>query len=217
MGKRVLTSSGRVIDLDKGEGVETIPPESLMLEKHSYGAYLPSQSFSVIFNERLTTIRKGHGQFFDDPEGERQLIMEIQGMKKFPRVFPVSLDQNYHNGDVYYTIYLTIQGVSHKLVLTYDEDHPEYQMSAVIEYPRLDTSKMIGHWYSNDKPCYLKNWSRSWTALKVATQMRFWLEDYYNGEDRNSSYDDDEFDRIFGKTNRVWEEMKGNQNPWRFF
>lgn len=141
-------------------------------------SYLHPQSFSVMFNGRLTTITKDHGHFFDDPDGERRLLTEIQGMKKFPRVFPVSLDQNY-NGDVYYTIYLTINGISHKLVLTYDQDHPEYQMSAVIEYPRLDGSRMIGHWYGSGKPCYIENWNRSWTALKVATQMRFWLEDYY--------------------------------------
>jgi hypothetical protein len=216
MSKRILTSSGKVIDLDKGDGVESIPPESLEMEKHSYGAYLPSQSFSVIFNGRITVIEKGRGQFFDEPAGERRLLSEIQGMKRFPRVFSVSLEQKY-NGDVYYTIYLTINGVSHKLVLTYDEDHPEYQMSAVIEYPRFDNSRMMGHWYGADKPCYIQNWNRSWTALKVATQMRFWLEDYYNGKDRNSSYNDDEFDRVFGKTDRVLEEMKRSQNPWRLF
>ena len=37
MEKRILTSSGKVIDLDKGDGVETLPPESLTMEKHSYG------------------------------------------------------------------------------------------------------------------------------------------------------------------------------------
>lgn len=35
--KRILTSSGKVIDLDRGDGVETISPESLTMEKHSYG------------------------------------------------------------------------------------------------------------------------------------------------------------------------------------
>jgi len=179
--------------------------------------YLPSHSFSVIFNGRMTTIRKGRGQFFDEPDGERRLLSEIQGMKRFPRVFSVSLDQKY-SGDVYYTIYLTIDGVSHKLVLTYDQDHPEYQMSAVIEYPRLDSSRMIGHWYGGGKPCYIENWNRSWTALKVATQMRFWLEDYYNGTGRSFSHRDDEFDRTFRDANSMLEEMrKRNQNPWRLF
>lgn len=179
-------------------------------------SYLSSQSFSVVFNGKLTTIRKGNGQFYDTPMGERKLLMEIQGMKKFPKVFPVALDQNY-NGDVYYTIYLTINGISHKLVLTYDHDHPEYQMSAVIEYPRLSTSKMIGHWYHDGKPCYLENWNREWTALKVATQMRFWLEDYYN-DSKNISYDNYEIDRIFRESDRVMEEMrKRNHNVWRFW
>ena len=76
---------------------------------------------------------------------------------------------------------------------------------------------MVGHWYSDGKPCYLYQWTRSWTALKTATQMRFYLEEYYNGSDRDFSYKDDEFDRIFGKTNRVFDEMKRSQNPWRIF
>lgn len=37
MEKRILTSSGKVIDLDKGDGVDTIQPENLTMEKHSYG------------------------------------------------------------------------------------------------------------------------------------------------------------------------------------
>lgn len=191
MSKRILTSGGNIIDLDRGEGIESIPPESLQMDKHSYGAYyLPSQSFSVKFNGMFTTIRKGYGQFFDKPEGERRLLTEFQDMKKFPRVFPVSLGQR-HNGDVYYTIYVTINGISHKLVLTYDRDHPNYQIQAVIEHPRLDRSRMIGHWYSEGKPCYIENWKRSWTALKVGTQVVFWLNDYYGDYDDDSNPFDD--------------------------
>ncbi|HJT10433.1 MAG TPA: hypothetical protein VJ771_06595 [Candidatus Nitrosotalea sp.] len=188
MGKRVLTSSGRVIDLDKGEGVETIPPESLQMEKHSYGAYIPSQSFSVIFNGQTTMLMVGYNQFIDDESGRRRLLTELQEMKLFPKSFPVYLSQNHVNGSIYYTVYMTIKGISHKVIMTYDSDHPNYQINVEIEYPKLSMAKMRGHWYRDGKPCYLHQWNRSWTALKTATQIRFWLEDYYNS--RDSGYTD---------------------------
>ncbi|TBR08523.1 MAG: hypothetical protein EPO62_06490 [Candidatus Nitrosotenuis sp.] len=214
MGKRVLTSDGKVIDLDKGTGIEHLPPESLAMEKHTYGVY--SNYFSVIFNGTMINIQTGQGQFFDGESGMRRLINEMQEMKLFPKMFPVSLSQNSVNGDVSYVIYMNINGVSHKVVLTYDRSHPEYQINAIIEYPRLNTSKMLGHWYSDGRPCYIHSWTRSWTALKVATQLRFWLEDYYNdsGYVRDYEY---EMDRIMRESDRIINEINRKQSFWRFW
>lgn len=54
MTKRVLTSNGKVIDLDKGTGIEQLPPESLAMEKHTYGS---TTSFSIIFNGSVSDER----------------------------------------------------------------------------------------------------------------------------------------------------------------
>ena len=213
MAKRILTSSGKVIDLDRGEGVESIPSESLAMDKNTYGAH--SNSFSVIFNDALINIETGQGQFFDDNPGMRRLINEMQEMKLFPKSFPVSLNQNSINGDISYTIYMNINGISHKIVLTYDRDHPEYQINAVIDYPRLNTSRMLGHWYSDGRPCYIHSWTRSWTALKVATQIRFWLEDYYNDSGYSRDYES-ELDRVLRENQRMLEDMKPKHGFWRF-
>lgn len=213
MVKRILTSSGKVIDLDRAEGVESIPPESLAMEKHTYGS---STSFSFIFNGSVTYIQTGFGQFFDEESGMRRLITEMQEMKLFPKTFPVSLSQNPSNGDISYTIFMNIEGTKHKIVLTYDCDHPNYQINAVIEYPRLSTSRMLGHWYSDGRPCYIHNWSRKWTALKVATQMRFWLEDYYNNSEYGRDYESD-IDRILRENQSILDDMKRKQSFWRFW
>jgi hypothetical protein len=37
MTKKVLTSSGKVIDLDKNESIENLPPDSLVMDKKTYG------------------------------------------------------------------------------------------------------------------------------------------------------------------------------------
>lgn len=212
MTKRVLTSNGKVIDLDRGTGIEQLPPESLAMEKHTYGS---STSFSVIFNGSVTYIQTGFGQFFDEESGMRRLVTEMQEMKLFPKTFPVSLSQNPSNGDVSYTIFMNIGGITHKIVLTYDHDHPDYQINAVIEYPRLNTSRMLGHWYSDGRPCYIHSWTRSWTALKVATQIRFWLEDYYNDSGFGRDYES-ELNRILRENQRILEDMKPKHGFWRF-
>lgn len=36
--KGVITSDGNIIDLDSDNGVQNLPPESLVMEKRSYGA-----------------------------------------------------------------------------------------------------------------------------------------------------------------------------------
>lgn len=208
MGKRVLTSSGKVIDLDRGEGVESIPPESLVMEKHTYGAYAPS--FSVILNGNITAIRGGYGQFYDTPIGERRLLTEMQEMKFFPKTCPVYLGQNYVTGDVYCAVYMTIKGISHKVVLTYDPDHPNYQINVIVDYPKLNTSRMLGHWYGEGRPCYIHAWNRFWTMLKTATQVRFWLEDYYN----DSRYDRN-IDDLLRESQRIVDDLNNRTSFWR--
>ena len=210
MGKRVLTSTGKVIDLDRGEGVESIPPESLAMEKHSYGAYAPS--FSLILNGMMTSVRTGYGQFYDTQIGERRLLTEMQEMKLFPKAFPVNVGQNYATADIYCTIYMTINGIQHKVTLTYDRDHPNYQINASIDYPRLSPTKMVGHWYSDGRPCYIHAWNRSWTMLKTATQVRFWLEDYYGDKGYDRTIDD-----IMRESQRIIDEIDRKSSFWRSF
>lgn len=205
MGRQALTSNGSVIDLDREDNVESLPPESLAMSKETYGAgCLPSPSFSVVFNGEVTYVRKGFGQFYDTAAGERKLMTEIKQMKRFPKVYPVRLSQNHSNGDISYNIFMNIKGISHKVVLTYDRDHPNSQIKAIIEYPKLDHTRMNGHWYIDGKPCYIEFWNRSWTALKVATQVRYWLEDYY---DDNSPYNRDFM--TLRETQRILHELRG--------
>jgi hypothetical protein len=213
--KRVLTSSGKVIDLDRNDGIESLPPESLAMEQHTYG-FLHPQSFSVVFNGRIVDIECGQGQFYDSPLGARRLLMELQEMKLFPKMFPVRLEQNYINGDISCIIYMTVNGISHKVVFTYDHDHPENQISVSIDHPELDRSKMSGHWYADGRPCYLHIWNRSWTMLKTATQMRFWLEDYYNDSEYGRNYKSDIY-RILRENQRTLDDMKRTQRLWRFW
>ncbi|MDE1764939.1 MAG: hypothetical protein KGI27_01560 [Thaumarchaeota archaeon] len=187
--KRVLESTGKIIDLDRGEGVESLPAESLQMDKHTYGASSHTTPFSLIFNGSFVDVVGGHNQFFETTDGARRLILELSEMKKFPRVFPVSLHQNYSTGDVYFIIYVRINGIEHKLRLTYDYRHPLVKMEVVVEYPDLDQRYMQGHWYGRNLPCYIHYWTKDWSALKVAVQMCFWLHDYYNDRNgRNPEY-----------------------------
>lgn len=38
MSKRILTSNGKVIDLDRDTDVESLPADSLAMDSHTYGA-----------------------------------------------------------------------------------------------------------------------------------------------------------------------------------
>lgn len=176
----------------------------------------------VKFNGEITYIETGFGQFYDESSGMRRLVKEIEEMKIFPNCFPVSLSQNKSNGNVIFTIHMTVRSIIHKITLTYDQDHPQYQIEAIIEYPVLDMSRMYGHWYGVDKPCYIENWTRAWTALKVATQMRFWLEDYYNGDYArryDASYDRTDLNHVLAEARRNVAELerRNKQSFWRFW
>ena len=150
----------------------------------------------VKFNGKITYIEQGHGQWFDTPTGENRLVnLELFAMKDFPKVYTVSLHQDPHNHQLYYVIFMRIRGIEHKITLKYAKDHPLHEMDVTINYPILDNSRMPHHWYGDKKPCYVEYWNSSWTGIKVATQLRRYLEDYYNGTyaDRryttNSRYD----------------------------
>lgn len=134
--------------------------------------------FTVIFNGIQLDIQEGAGQWFETATGRRRLIAELQEMKHFPRVYEVSLHQDYR-GDIYFIIFMRIAGTEHKVRMMYDSTHPDYHIDVTVEYPRLNMNRMVGHWYGENKPCYVLTWRRDWTAMKVATQLRMWFEDYY--------------------------------------
>lgn len=174
----------------------------------------------IEFNGGLVETLTGFGQFYDTPNGMKRLHAEACEMKHLPKTFLVSLHQNRIVGDVYFKIYMPVRNVNHEVRLVYDREHPQYQINAFIDYPRLDMSRMHGHWYSDGRPCYIENWTRKWTALKVATQVRFWLEDYY--KDKSSSnqnyrgYDDARVMAALMESQRIREQMKPRRF-WRFW
>lgn len=180
---------------------------------------MTSPSFSVKFNGDIVNIETGYGQFYETGVGARRLLNEIREMKLFPKMFPVSLSQNKINGDISYTIFMQVNEIPHKVVLTYNRSHPDYQINVDIEHPRLSMTRMVGHWYSDGRPCYIHDWTRKWTALMAATQMRFWLGDYYDGYnfDYNRRYDPAEADRLFLESERIIREIKRRQSFWRFW
>lgn len=175
MGRRVLTSKGEVKDLDKTPDLSEIPAESIVMDKHTYGAVPNSPFFSV---RDLDIVSGGH-QFFDSKVGLSRLIFEIHEIKSsFPHYCEVVQDDD--SRDVSLILYIDFNDRQHKVIITYDEDHPNFAMKAFVEYPSLSHNVMQGHWYGEKEPCYIHSWNRSWTALKVATQMCFWFYDYYN-------------------------------------
>lgn len=174
MGRRILTSRGEVKDLDKAPDLSEIPAESVVMDKHTYGAN-PNSPF---FSAHNLLRKRGGDQFFDSEEGLRRLLFEIEEMKSFPHNYEIVQDEN--SRDVAFILYINFNEIQHKVIITYDTYHPNFAMKAFVEYPRLSTSMMRGHWYGEKEPCYIHSWNRSWTALKVATQMCFWLYDYYN-------------------------------------
>ncbi|MEO9310265.1 MAG: hypothetical protein ABI337_08240 [Nitrososphaera sp.] len=218
MGKRILTSSGKIIDLDREDDVEAIPPESLQMDKHTYGACSPPTHFSIIFNGSLVNIGGRHNQFFETEDGARRLVLELKEMKKFPRVFPVSLQQDYETGDLYFVVYPTINGIQHKLRLIYNRMHPHVKMDVMVDYPDLDHRYMQGHWYGRNRPCYIHYWTKDWSALKVAVQMCFWLHDYYNDMyGRGPNYyvrQTNNTNDLLKEINRILQQMN-DRNFWR--
>jgi len=175
--KGVITSSGRVIDLDSNNEVQSLPPESLQMEKRSYGF---SQSFSAMLKNRMYYIKDEYGQWYCNPSGRTKLVREIDEMNIFP--FDVFLKQNATTGDISYLTVIRINGIEHDVLLAYDYDHPDYEMTAQILRPILDGRRMGTHTYGNNKPCYIENWSRKLRAIHVAMQVAFWIDDYYKGK-----------------------------------
>jgi len=135
----------------------------------------------VKFNEKIVEISEGNCQWFETAQGRNRLLFEVSDMKDFPKVYGVFLNQDVIDNCVYYDIFMSIRGTEHKVILKYASNHPISQIDVTIAYPKLDTRRMSHHWYAPDKPCYLELWSSNWTALKTATQIRSYLEDYYDG------------------------------------
>lgn len=124
------------------------------------------------YNYRITTINEL------SQDQERRLIMEAEQMKRnFPRVISSSIHQNYN--EVYYMINPIVNGIRHDIRLVYSYDHPESAIDAYVDWPTLDGRYMSSHWYGSNHICYIHNWNRRWTMLKVAIQVLGWLKDYY--------------------------------------
>lgn len=178
MAKSVVTSSGRVIDLDSGNEVQDLPPESIQMEKRSYGSY-DSPSFSVSLKNHSYRLQYDFDQWYCSPDGRAKLISEINEMNLFP--FDVFLKQNTDTGDISYLTIIRVNGIEHDVLLTYDYDHPDYEMEALVIRPTLDMKRMTGHSYGPNRPCYIENWRRKFRAIHAAMQLTFWLSDYYKG------------------------------------
>lgn len=178
--KGVITSDGNIIDLDPDNGVQNLPPESLSMERRSYGGYPLS-------------LKKGFGHFYDTSHGYDQFYMERQEMKKLP--FYNTVHQNLIDGDIFYMLKIPYNGMMHAIQLTYDYDHPDFEMKARILYPFIDRTKTGHHLYKNGDVCYIENWNRKFRAIHVAMQVCFWIKDYWNNNLDETRYNDmDPFD-----------------------
>lgn len=137
-----------------------------------------SPLFSVSLKRSYYNIRTDFNQWYCSPNGRAKLIGEINEMEKFP--FDVFLQQN-TNGDISYLTVIRMSGVEHDVLLTYDYDHPDFEMKAKVLRPMLDMNRMRGHYYGTNELCYLHDWSRKYRAIHVAMQVTFWMSDYYKG------------------------------------
>ncbi len=177
MTKNVLTSSGKLIDLDSDNEVQNLPPESLVMDKRTYGSYPPS--FYAPFKGKYCTIYSEYTQWFSSDSGRTLLAKELAEMGRFP--FETSLKQDRYAHDLSYLTIIKVNGVAHEVLMTYDRDHPDFEMQVTILSPTLNMGRMPGHAYGQNKPCYIDNWSRKFRAIHVAMQVTSWLDDYYKG------------------------------------
>jgi hypothetical protein len=170
MEKRILTSSGKVVDLERGDDVEKLGADGIAISPHTYGS--------------------SHNQFFCFDE--RRFNIELDEFSKlFPSSIPWSVVQDPATKRIVFKIFPTFEWIRHEVHLVLSPNHPDDAIDAFVIYPDLDRRYMGHHWYgpNHNHICYLEFWERSWTVLKVAVQVMCWLTDYYaekNG--RNTRY-----------------------------
>lgn len=132
---------------------------------------------SLPLKGRYALVTLDHNQWYCTPEGWEKLSKEVSEMEQFP--FDTILLQDPATGRLSYIMLITMNGVQHKVQLTYDRDHPDFEMDAFVHWPTLSKGVMGHHYYGQNRPCYIKPWSRGYRAIHCAVQVAYWLDDYY--------------------------------------
>lgn len=133
--------------------------------------------YSLSLKGKSTVVRTDYRQWYCNQRGFEQLCYETSEMNKFP--FDVVLRQDPPTGNISYISLITVNGIRHEVQFTYDRDHPDFEMDTVVHWPTLQRGVMGHHYYGQNKPCYIKPWSRGYRAIHCAVQVTYWLNDYY--------------------------------------
>lgn len=164
--KRVLTSAGKILDLERSDDVEKLGADGIAISPHTYGS---SQNPFFCFDERRFSIELN--QFSRD----------------FPSSIPWSAGHDAKTKRIVFKIFPTFEWIRHEVHLVLSPIHPDDAIDAFVIYPDLNQRYMGHHWYGPNHICYLKFWDRSWTVLKTAVQVMCWLTDYYNEKNGRST------------------------------
>jgi hypothetical protein len=136
-----------------------------------------AQYLSLPLKGRYTPVKIGYRQWYCTVSGFRKLCSEVSEMEIFP--FDTVLIQEPSTGNISYIMWISINGIQHEVKLTYDRDHPNFEMDAIVHWPDLRFGVMGHHYYGKNRPCYIKPWSRGYRAIHCAVQVVYWLDDYY--------------------------------------